>query len=99
MKKLLVTFFAVIACNSALAWEYFNDVTIDKLIQWNGDGKAMVIFSDNNRCYSPVEEKAMYALLLAMYTSQQTIDAVCYDTAETLSGFTNVHKLHRIVAQ
>lgn len=99
MKKLLAAFCAVIACTGANAWERSNDVTIQKLIQWNGDGNALIIFSDNKRCYSPVEETAMYALLLAMYTSQQTLDAVCYDTAEDISGFPNSRKLHRLIAR
>lgn len=83
---------------SAHAWIPNGDVvTIDEIIQWDGDRPVYFKLSNNYICYVPAAEKNAYSLVLALYMSGKKASIHCFDSEETQSGVKG-HRLHRIIA-
>jgi len=83
---------------SAHAWIPNGDVvTIDEIIQWNGDGPVYFKLSNNHSCYIPAAEKNAYSLILALYLSGKQASIHCFDSEESVGGEKG-HRLHRIIA-
>ena len=78
------------------AWVISSNVTIKEIIQWEGAGYVVIKLSNDNICHSPLADKELYSFVLSMYMSGKTFTSYCYDAAETINGYSNSHKLHRI---
>jgi hypothetical protein len=95
--KLLIVAFCFSSL-SAHAWIPNGEtVTIDEIIQWNGDGPVYFKLSNNHVCYIPAAEKNAYSLILALYMSGKPASVHCFDSEETSGGIKG-HRLHRIIA-
>ena len=82
----------------AHAWIPNGDVvTIDEVIQWNGNGPVYFKLSSGYMCYVPADEKNAYSLVLALYMSGKKASIHCFDSEETVGGIKG-HRLHRIIA-
>jgi hypothetical protein len=95
--KLLAIFSLFLSCYVHAWIPNGETVTIDEIIQWNGDGPVYFKLSSGYMCYVPAAEKNAYSLILALYMSGKKASIHCFDSEETLGGFKG-HKLHRIIA-
>lgn len=95
--RVFILFLSLVSATSH-AWVPNGDtVTIDEIIQWEGDQKIYFKLSNNYICYIPSSEKNTYALILALYMAGKKASVHCHDSEESTSGIKG-HKLHRIIA-
>lgn len=99
MKKIinLVFVFLLLFSTSSHSWVTSSNVKIKSIVQWEGDVHALLVLSNNTQCYIPLSEKVLYSFALALYMSGKSTEMHCHDTPETINGYANSHKVHRIV--
>lgn len=97
MKKIMLIIALMVSVNSH-AWQRSSSVSIKELVQWEGSSNALMVLSDGKRCYVPLTDKELYSFVLAVYMSGKLMDTYCHDQAETIGGYSNSHKLHRLNA-
>jgi len=90
-----ITFFVSTASH---AWVVSTEVTIKELVQWEGSSYVLVILSNNNMCHAPLTDKELYSFMLSLYMAGKKFTAYCHDGGETINGYNDSHKIHRINA-
>jgi hypothetical protein len=99
MFRIIAFFIFMLVSTSSHAWVFSGgNITIKELVQWEGSSYVLIILSNNNICHAPLADKELYTLILAMYMSGKTLTTYCHDSAETINGYLNSHKLHRLNA-
>lgn len=96
MKKALIFFFLI--CPALVyAWTpNGEEVTVDKIVQWEGDGQIMFLTSLGVWCYVPPQEKNMYSLVLSLYATGNTASIHCHDDVTSVGGY-EAHRVHRVI--
>lgn len=94
-------FLFVIYSSSSFAWVDHQNVTITRLIQFEGGiGRDYTVleFSNNGaRCRIPHEYKELLSFALATHFASKSVSVVCHDSQEDPGGSAfPSHKLHRI---
>jgi hypothetical protein len=98
MRIIFTLVLMVISSIASASLSYFENVTVDKVTQWESDGAIAFTLSSGYTCYSPASEKNMYGLILSLYATKNQADIHCYEAVEIMNGM-GVQKLHRIVAK
>ena len=96
MFKNIIFIFVFFFSTISHAWVISSNVTIKELVQWEGAGNALIVLSNDKKCYVSLADKELYSFVLAMYMSGKSLTTYCYDEAEIINGYTESHKLHRL---
>jgi hypothetical protein len=94
---LIVTLLSLSSFTNATLTSYTN-ASIEKIMQWEGNGNIVFVLSSGASCFSPETEKNIYSLILSLYATKNLADVHCYSDTEVMGGF-NVQKVHRIIAK
>lgn len=94
----IVSCFLLLSASATYAWIPGGEiVSVDEIIEWQDNSPIVFKLSSGFYCWIPNEEKAVYSLILTLYTSGKKAGIHCHDAEENKNGYL-AHRLHRIAA-
>jgi hypothetical protein len=81
----------------AHAWLTSENTFIDSIALWQDNEIMYFHVSAGFWCYIPADETNAKSLILAAYSSKNTVQIHCHDKEEKPMTFTPAHRFHRII--
>jgi hypothetical protein len=96
MVRSIVLLILLFCSGTSSAFVSHGNVKIKEFVMWEGDSYALLILSNNAKCHMPLVDKQLYSFVLATYMAGRTVTMFCHDAGETINGYSDSHKLHRV---